>query len=426
MNDLATFIQTATLVDTHEHLNSEASFVERGPDVLQDLFDNYITADLVVAGAAPAAVQRLIDKHDRDIEARFAGVRAAWERCRHTGYGEATRLIARLVYDMDEITVDAVAAAEPRNRALRQPGGRLYLLRDLARLDHVQIDNFNWPCAPDTADPDFFLHDISWVNFCEARIEPDKIYTETGVTVSDLASLRAAMEQIFERYGTLAVAVKTQHAYTRTLEWREQDDASAESSLQRHLAGYPLSEAERLCLGDWCLARGVELAISYDLPFKIHTGYHAGHSRMPIDWLRAGLLCDLLTCYPQARFILMHTAYPYSAELIALAKHYPSVYMDMCWAWSIDPRNACEFVRRTIHSVPAHKLFVFGGDSFWPSASVAYATQTRAHLTRALQAEIDEGLLNEYEAIAFAERFMRTNQEDCFDLARTRAALAAA
>jgi adenylate kinase len=115
MNDLATFIQTSTLIDTHEHLNSEAAFVERGPDVLQDLFDNYITADLVVAGPAPAAVQRLIDKRDRDIEARFEGVRAAWERCRHTGYGEAVRLIGRLVYDIDEITVEAIAAAEPRN-----------------------------------------------------------------------------------------------------------------------------------------------------------------------------------------------------------------------------------------------------------------------------------------------------------------------
>src|SRR5215216_6669113 len=241
MNDLATFIQTTTLIDTHEHLNSESAFVERGPDVLQDLFDNYITADLVVAGAAPAAVQRLIDKRDRDIEARFEGVRAAWQRCRHTGYGEAVRLIGHLVYDMDEITIDAIAAAEPRNRALRRPGGRLHLLRDLARLDHVQIDNFTWPCAPDSTDPAFFLHDISWANFCEARIEPAKIFDETGVTVINLASLRAAMEQIFERYGPLAVAVKTQHAYTRTLQWREPDDASAERALLRQIAGYPLS-----------------------------------------------------------------------------------------------------------------------------------------------------------------------------------------
>jgi hypothetical protein len=77
MNKLAAFIQSTPMTDTHEHLNSEAMFVERGPDVLQDLFDNYSTADLVVAGAAPEAVRRLIDGRDLDIEARFAPVRAA-------------------------------------------------------------------------------------------------------------------------------------------------------------------------------------------------------------------------------------------------------------------------------------------------------------------------------------------------------------
>jgi hypothetical protein len=76
-----------------------------------------------------------------------------------------------------------------------------------------------------------------------------------------------------------------------------------------------------------------------------------------------------------------------------------------------------------IHAVPANKLFVFGGDSFWPNASVAYAIQARRWLTRALQAEVDDGFLTEQQAIAFATRIMRTNQEECFDLEGTRAAI---
>ena len=132
---------------------------------------------------------------------------------------------------------------------------------------------------------------------------------------------------------------------------------------------------------------------------------------------------EIMARYPQARFVLMHIAYPYTNELVALAKHYPNVYVDMCWAWSIDPSTACDFVRRMIHAVPANKLFVFGGDSFWPNASVAYAIQARRWLTRALQAEVDDGLLTEQQAIAFATRIMRTNQEECFDLEGTCAAI---
>src|SRR5689334_10934630 len=157
MNDLARHIQTTRLIDTHEHLNKESEFLQNGPDILQDLFGNYITADLVVAGAAPEAVERLTDASDPDLRARFAGVREAWERCRHTGYGEAVRLIARRAYGMEEITAEAIEAAAPRAAELRRPGERLRILRDEANLDHVQIDDFRLQCPPDPSGPGFFL-----------------------------------------------------------------------------------------------------------------------------------------------------------------------------------------------------------------------------------------------------------------------------
>jgi hypothetical protein len=389
MNDLAEHIQSLRMIDTHEHLDKESEYLEHGPDILQDLFENYIQADLVVASATEAAVKRLFDASDPDLRARFAGVRAAWERCRYTGYGEAVRMIARRAYGMEEITIEAIEAAAPRAIALRQPGERLRILRDEANLDHVQIDDFRWQCLPDRSGLDFFLYDLSWVGFCQGKVDAPGIYEAVGTEVHDLASLRAGMAAIFAKHGPHAIAVKSQHAYGRTLLWRERDDADVARALDKQLAGQELAEDEQLCLGDWCLARGVELAIEYNLPFKIHTGYYAGHSAMPIERIRPGHLCALLKRYPQARFVLMHIAYPYNDELVALAKHYPNVYVDMCWAWSINPLVARDFVRRMIHAVPANKLFAFGGDTFWPNAAVAYATQARQWLTRALQAELD-------------------------------------
>jgi hypothetical protein len=425
MNDLAEHIQSLRMIDTHEHLDKEAEYVEDGHDILQDLFENYIQADLVVAGASEAAVKRLFDHSDPDLRARFAGVQMAWERCRHTGYGEAVRLIARQAYGMEEITPAAIEAAAPRTIALSQPGERLRILRDEANLDHVQIDDFYWQCLPDQTGPEFFLYDLSWVGFCRGEIDAPGIAAEVGVEVDDLDSLRAGMAAIFAKHGPRAIAVKSQHAYGRTLRWQERDEADVARALGKQLAGQALDEAELLCLGDWGMARGVELAIEHNLPFKIHTGYYAGHSRMPIDRVRPGQLCELLARYPQARFVLMHIAYPYNDELVALAKHYPNVYVDMCWAWSINPFVARDFVRRMIHAVPINKLFAFGGDTFRPNAAVAYATQARQWLTRALQAEVDEGLLDERAAIALATRLMRDNQLDCFDIEGTRAAIRA-
>ncbi|MCC6169462.1 MAG: amidohydrolase family protein [Caldilineaceae bacterium] len=422
--DLALHIQETRLVDTHEHLRKEAEYVEQGPDLLQSLFQNYVAADLVVAGASQAAVDALVDGSNPDLRARFAGVQQAWAAVRHTGYGEAVRLIAQLLYDLDDLTPDTLEQAQATHDHLRQPGERLRLLREVAHLDHVQIDDFVRPCLPDASGPDFFFYDISWVAFCNGTPDLEPLAQETGVAVKDLATLKEAMHRAFEMNASVAIAVKSQHAYNRTLQWRERTDAEAEQALSRYLRDPQASdEADRLCLGDWCWARGVELCMDYDLPFKLHTGYYAGHSRMPVERIAAGHLAPLLARYPQARFVLMHIAYPYSDELVALAKHYPNVYADLCWAWSIDPYSASHFVRRFLHAAPANKLFAFGGDTSWPTAAVAYAHQARRRLTHTLQAEVDEGWLREDEAMALATRVMRENQYACFRVAEKQQTL---
>ena len=109
MTDLAAFIAMAPLADTHEHLKTEAEFIASGPDVLADLFDHYVTADLAVAGASTEALKRLHDTADPDLAARFLGVRDAWELVKHTGYSEGVRLTAKRVYGLDEIVPEALA-----------------------------------------------------------------------------------------------------------------------------------------------------------------------------------------------------------------------------------------------------------------------------------------------------------------------------
>lgn len=422
--DLAQHIQATRMADTHEHLHKEDEYVDHGPDILQSLFQNYVSADLVVAGADQSAVDALLDGSNPDVRARFAGVQQAWEAVRHTGYGEAVRLIARLVYELDDLTPQAIEQAQAKHEQLRQPGQRLRLLRDLAHLDHVQTDDFVRPCLPDASGPDFFFYDISWANFCNGAPDITELAQETGIEVVDLATLRSAMQKTFDLNARAAIAVKSQHAYARTLQWRERTDQEAERALASYLRDpQAISEADQLCLGDWCWARGVELCIEHDLPFKLHTGYYAGHSRMPVARIAAGHLTPLLARYPEARFVLMHIAYPYSDELVALVKHYPNVYADLCWAWSIDPFSASQFVRRFIHAAPANKLFAFGGDTGWPMASVAYAYQARQWLTRTLQAEVDEGLLREAEAMALATRLMCENQYACFHVAEKKQTL---
>lgn len=427
-SDLAQSIYEAPMVDSHEHQPREAAWLDQRWDVLQVLFNPwaYVHADLLVAGLAQADFERAIDMGNPDIAARFAILEPYWRRVCHTGYGEATSLIARKFYDLDELTPAGLAAAQKRHEAeYLQPGVRLHILREEARLDHIQTDDFRMPCEPDPSGPDFFLYDLSVVDFVKGAPDLQALGEEVGATIGDLAGYRSALEALFSKWGPTAIAIKSQHAYQRTLEWLPVEDEAAGPLLQRYLRKDPLQFEEHMALGNWAWGECARLAAEHNLPFKIHTGYMAGEGHMHPRQVRCGNLAELLIKYPQTRFVLMHISWPYESELLGLAKHFRNVWCDMCWAWSINPRAGVEFVRQMIHAVPANKLLVFGGDAFAPMSGWAYAEQTRAGLTRALEAEVGEGWLTEREAEKLARRFMLENQYACFDVTGTRAAIAA-
>lgn len=244
------------------------------------------------------------------------------------------------------------------------------------------------------------------------------------MSVRDLESLEQALETLVAKYGSVAIALKSAHAYGRTLFWQPRDPGDVSRSLQTILTRPDgATEADHIAVGDWCLAQGAALASQLDLPVKIHTGYYAGHSTMPLEWIRPAHLSGLLAAHPKTRFVLMHTGYPYTGELLAIAKHYPNVWVDLCWAWSIDPRSTVDFVRRFLHTTPVNKLLGFGGDTFWPTSAIAYAEQAREWLYKALAAEVDDGQLTERQAIDIALLWMRENQYDLFDIEGRRAAI---
>ncbi|MCC7204087.1 MAG: amidohydrolase family protein [Phycisphaeraceae bacterium] len=422
MTDLEYLIHHSPLCDTHEHLRTEKQYVEQGPDVAQGVFSHYIRDDLRTAGLSEEDLKRLDDASNPDLEARLAPVLRVWPHCRNTGYGEAVSYLALEFLGVEEITVRALIEAAPQWNALRAPGQRLRILREVAGLDHVQIDDFSAVRRPDPDDAGgFFRYDLSWCAMACGQIDPAALHKATDVEVRDLESLRRAMAEVFLRCGPHAVAVKTQHAYMRTLNWSRRTDEQAAAALGRVL-GHEADEQDRLCLGDWCLGRGVELATEHGLPIKIHTGHYAGNGRMRLSWIDPGGLCELLIEYPRARFVLMHTAYPYGEKLVSMAKHFPNVWVDFCWAWSIDPAASSGLARRLIHAVPANKVFVFGGDTFWPTMAAAFGWQARRWFAVSLAGQVREGELTESAAMGVARRWMCENQQIFFSLSpRSRA-----
>jgi hypothetical protein len=413
MKELEKFIMESPLVDSHEHMIRNPAYSAGGNDVLSDIFNGYIPMDLISAGAPQDAVGDLFKGDGKDITRRFEAIRPYWEACRHSGYGEGVTEAAALVYQIESIDAESLEQAQEAHGYRSRAGERLRLLRDVAKLDHIQVDDMALPALPDEEDPEFVRYDLTWWRFSDGSFDPAELAGLTGCDIKDAATLRGAFEKLFEQ-SPHVVAIKSQHAYTRSLAWEKRSDAEIEPILQRKLTGAKLSPAEQVVLGDWCLDEGVRIATARKLPVKLHTGYLAHNNKMILENARVSRICPLLMAHPDARFVLMHIASAFESELLAIVRHYPSSVVDMCWAWAINPFTAKDFIRRFLRQVPVNKLLAFGGDCGNPVNALAYSRQARRGLLNVFKTEIQDGFLTEEQAIGICGRFMRGNAYEIF------------
>ncbi|MEY3989737.1 MAG: hypothetical protein RI985_818 [Chloroflexota bacterium] len=416
MSAIHDFVMHQPLVDTHEHLISETEYLALNPDIITALFGQhaYIQHDLVSAGCPYHSLDAFLDQHNTDIAQRWNLIAPYWRHCHHTGYAEGVHLAARHVYGIDAINADTLIAAQAHQQTLVAPGQHRHLLAHVGNLVAVQIDAFTWGLPPHAGVAPFYQYDLNVHTIADGSVDLDELAKATGIQINTLSQYGAALAQLIHQHATHVVAIKSQHAYTRTLAWQAPDLDDVAMVLQKKLWGVPLLPRDACIIGDWALGVIAQHAARHNLPFKIHTGHHAGNGNMPLAWINPALLDGFIKAYPDTQFVLMHIGYPYQAELLSLAKHFRNVYVDLCWAWSINPLASSAFVRQWIHSVPINKLFGFGGDAFLPAQSVGFAMQTRQWLARTLHAEIDADMLSYADACVIAQRIMHDNQHDLF------------
>jgi predicted TIM-barrel fold metal-dependent hydrolase len=212
-------------------------------------------------------------------------------------------------------------------------------------------------------------------------------------------------------------------AYDRRLDYDMVPAADAAPTFERHLRnGDTLRPEERKTFEDHLFHYCVRKAAEHHLPVKLHTGYYAGENRMPLHRVGAnpGDMCELLMAHPDLSFDFMHITYPYQDEAIAIAKQFPNAYIDMCWAWIINPAAAERFLREYLAAAPANKILTFGGDYCPIELSVGHARIARRGIARVLAGMMEDGELSESELPELADRLLRRNARELFDVDRVQ------
>jgi len=414
------WVEQTPFVDTHEHLLEESVRVsgqvdgDRFPcDDWAYLFMHYLRDDLRVAGMSPDSMKRFFSP-DTPIDQKYLLIAPYWERTKHTGYAQAVRHTLRGLYGEEDITAENAHRLAERYRQRVRPGFYREILRDLAHIEHCQVNSLQ-RIFMETEQPDLLRQDLSFVAL-GTDVNIQQVQAESGKTTDTLEGWLEIIDWYFATYGPRAVAVKNQSAYRRRLNYEPAPREHAELLFARLARGEVLSAEERKPLEDFLFRYCVQKATEYGLPVKLHTGYYAGHDNMPLERLRlnAGDLCPILKDFPDTKFVLMHIGYPYQEEFIALAKHYHNAYIDLCWAWIINPAASVRFVREFLTAAPATKLFTFGGDYVSVETVYGHSRIARHGIALALSSLVEEGWISRGEAFEVIERIMCGNAREVF------------
>ncbi len=429
-DQIETLAEATQFVDTHEHLLEEEtrlggpSGASHPAQALKDfavLFSHYADSDLLSAGMTAEDYRRLFTAGVEPLEKwRIA---APWyERTRLSGYMRNVRESLRILYGEEDLTVENVERVSSKVEAMIRPGYYRRILQE-ARISYCQVNSLQDPLFMETSQPDLLAQDLSLISL-STDLGSFSASRRAGREPRRLSDWHAVIDWAFATYGSRAIAVKSQAAYARRLDFDDVSAGEAAPLFERFAADTAsLSAAEVKALQDHLFNYCLRKAREHHLPVKLHTGYYAQTSSMPLHRVRTngGDVSELLMRYPDLRFIIMHITWPYQDEAIALAKHFPNAYVDMCWAWIINPVAAIRFAKEFLLAAPASKLLTFGGDYMPVELVPGHARVARQGLAQALAELEQEGWLAESETPSLLARLMNGNAEELFDRRKTLA-----
>jgi len=417
-------VDSTPFVDTHEHLIEERHRLTgtSHPQVPCDdwalLLNHYLNSDLLVAGMPRDAYNRFFSKTVSPTQ-KWDILKPYWPAVKNTGYGQAVRRTIRDLYQVEALSDRTVKQIQIGYEKTRRPGFYRHILSDLANIESCQVNCLDAPFGK-TDMPGFFMQDLSIVGMF-AGPDINGLAGPADIQPTCLADWHRVIDWWFAQYGRDAVAVKSQNAYSRDIDYEQVPAKDVEAVFKKRLTQARLTSQERKALEDHLFWYAVDKATEYHLPVKLHTGYYAGQNGMPLERLlhNPGSASDLCRRSPKTRFVFMHICYPYYEELLAVAKHYSNAYIDMCWSWIINPVAAKDFLKKALVTAPANKILTFGGDYIPVEPVLGHAQIARHGITLALKELTEDGWLSLPDALALIGPLMRENAHQIFSLNKT-------
>jgi predicted TIM-barrel fold metal-dependent hydrolase len=127
-------------------------------------------------------------------------------------------------------------------------------------------------------------------------------------------------------------------------------------------------------------------------------------------------LIPLFRKFKNLHFDVFHAGFPYTTESIELAKSWSNVFINLCWNHIISPEGTRCLLSELLECVPVNKILAFGGDVYYPEAVIGHLEIAKENCAMVLAQKVLDGIFSEKNAIEYAERILRTNAIEFYEL----------
>lgn len=398
-------MQALRTVDCHSHTCLRREYYQSSG---KDLFNFMSYIDRDIQGATGQSLGQLYAQAPSD-EARWSILKSVLARVRNVSYWRHNLVMYRELFGLEGDELDDTnwsAVNERIKERSADPDWYDHVTNNLCRL-RTQVRNVPWF---EDWEPEYFTAIL--------RMEPALFLHEAGTrqtleqylnrSFKDLASLKQGLGELVEKYRQRGSrGIKLAHAYGRTLASENVPTAVAAPVFDKALRGDTLATAEVKQLQDHIIFFLAGLAGDLGQVFQIHTGVQNNWGHIP-DSNPLHLL-SLLRAHPRTRFDLFHAGYPFIREMGMLGKHYPNVWLNMCWMYVITMEGSRQSLSEWIDLVPAERLLGFGSDVGSPEFVYAHLVMARSCLADVLAEKVQRDFLSETVALDLVQMMLHDN-----------------
>ena len=228
-----------------------------------------------------------------------------------------------------------------------------------------------------------------------------------GLAPASFGDYLSALENLVDAMPARSqVALKNALAYDRDVAFDEPDEKLAGQAWGKSAP----TPAERKGFSDFIVDRFCQLAGERDIPVQMHLGTAIIRGSHPLN------VASLVERHPRTRFLLMHLAYPWSRDLLAMAFVYRNIWIDLTWSLLLSPSHFKLALHEAIEILPDESRMMIGGDNWHVEETYGTMKLARQLIGDVLEEKMAARYFGEDDARRLAEKILRGNALKFFKL----------